>query len=486
VIRRPVAVALGIGVVLAAAAAGCKTQESLVVVALTASNPAASALRSVAVSVSGVTKTFALPSGLSSTAYTVGIYVPSGVSGLVPVNATATGGGTCFGGTSAVNVDPVGGTVNAMVTLTPSAGCTTPDAGTDGAGGAGGGGGTDAGTGGAGGKGGAGGAGGGMILNPPSLSRCTEYDHNDPTNPCNTTTGVGNWTVWSVAFSPDGRTLVSAADDGRVKIWGFDGMRLTETGRVLTASPLEFVAFSPDGTSLALGSNTGTNVYDTSSWTIRSSLGGIAGAVYDVGFSPDGQQIATVDNTQTLYVHPFASPTQPAVLSLPAMPYAMGVSPVGTATTLWAAISFTDGRGGILNLKTSPLGAPTMFNITANATSANAVRFSPDGTLLAAGGDDGVLNFWAIPFTTTTPVGNPIRFMSGGSADSVNGLAFSPTGAFLAVAAGGNASIWDMSSRASRGQVVPSYYSLSLAFSPNGGALVIGEALCGKVMLCAD
>ena len=34
--------------------------------------------------------------------------------------------------------------------------------------------------------------------------------------------------------------------------------------------------------------------------------------------------------------------------------------------------------------------------------------------------------------------------------------------------------------------VVPHYYPGSVAFSPSGSALAIGETACGKVMLCAD
>jgi WD40 repeat protein len=302
--------------------------------------------------------------------------------------------------------------------------------------------------------------------------------------------GISNWTIWSVAFSPNGQTMVTAGDDGRVKVWTWNGSVLSETGHVLTTSGATFVAFSPNGSQLAVGSRNGSVVYNTSNWTVSATLTGILGSVYDIGFSPDGQQVISIDGTN-IYVHAVGSPGSPIVEALSNGPYALAVSPVATPTTLWAAVAFTDGTGGVLNVRNSVLSSPTFIAITSNASFATAARFSPDGTLLAAGGEDGVLKFWSIPLSSTTPVGNPIMFSMGTTANGVNSVAFSPSGAFLAVAAGaynagGSASIWNMPARTLRGSVTPTYYPVSVAFSPNGGALAIGEVTCGLVMICAD
>jgi WD40 repeat protein len=66
-----------------------------------------------------------------------------------------------------------------------------------------------------------------------------------------TLTGHTNW-VWSVAFSPDGKTLVSSSYDQTVRLWDVTTGRCIRT---LTGHTSEIysVSFSPDGQTVASG-----------------------------------------------------------------------------------------------------------------------------------------------------------------------------------------------------------------------------------------
>ena len=106
--------------------------------------------------------------------------------------------------------------------------------------------------------------------------------------------------VFSVAFSPDGRTLASGGRNDRIRLWDVITGKRKQTLTGHTDSVLS-IAFSPDGRTLASGSWDKTiRLWDVITGEHKQTLTGHTNRVRSVAFSPDGRTLASGSSDATI------------------------------------------------------------------------------------------------------------------------------------------------------------------------------------------
>ncbi|MBO1061190.1 MAG: hypothetical protein HEQ14_09750 [Aphanizomenon flos-aquae CP01] len=114
-----------------------------------------------------------------------------------------------------------------------------------------------------------------------------------------TLTGHSDW-VNSVAYSPDGQTLASGSDDKTIKLWDVKTGNLLQTFTGHSNS-VRSVAYSPDGQTLASGSDDKTiKLWNVKTGKVLQTLTGHSNWVKSVAYSPDGQTLASGSTDTTI------------------------------------------------------------------------------------------------------------------------------------------------------------------------------------------
>jgi WD40 repeat protein len=234
----------------------------------------------------------------------------------------------------------------------------------------------------------------------------------------------GSQAVNGVAFSPDGTLLALAEQDGRVDVVNVaarhGGRQLAGDGSAITG-----VAFGGQDDEVAGVTDAGSLYLwnaDTGA-SIHKSLGSGNGLL-SVAFSPDGTQIAVGGGVRTNsgengVVALYGAPSLAELGSYSDQSNAVSHVAFDPAA---GALAAADNGGKVIFLSTQ--GLSSLGTIELGSTS-EAVAFNPSGRLLATSDSQGAVQFWNP--STGQQVGPS---MQDGSI--VYGLAFSPDGRLLA------------------------------------------------------
>jgi WD40 repeat protein len=240
--------------------------------------------------------------------------------------------------------------------------------------------------------------------------------------------------IGSVAFSPDGRRVVTGSDDYTARVWDLAAPAPTPILLSGHQGPIRSAAFSPDGRQVVTGSQDGTaRVWDVSTTPPQFVvLEGHRGPITSVAFSRDGRRVVTGSDDYTARIWDLATPAPTSILLAGHQGPIRSVafSPDGRVVT-----GSIDGTARVWDLAAATSAANVLDD--GHGLPVLQVAFSPDGRRVVTRSYDKTARVWDL--SCAVPVAIPLE----GHGDLILSVAFSPDGRRVATGSQDNtARVW--------------------------------------------
>ncbi len=277
--------------------------------------------------------------------------------------------------------------------------------------------------------------------------------------------------VGTILRSPDGKKLATAADGGdfTVHLWDVaSGRRPKLAGH---EAPLYCLAFAPDGRTLATGGVDGTiRLWDATTGEELRRHRELPGLGSALAFAPDGKSLAAVsDGGMVFSLHEAASFRERWRVRNPGSGWFTSCVflPDGR-TVVTGGTRFNREWDGTLCLWDVATGKE-LRQLKGHVNNVRSVACSPDGRLLASGGEDRTARVW------DAATGKELHRLEGHDG-FVMAVAFSPDGRILASGAFRAVRVWDVVTGKELRRIEDEHGITGLAFSPDGSTLAAGAS----------